>query len=129
MFDTWRNEQAAQQLRQGYEAAGDTVEAAMRQASIATAERDIRCRAFMAAERAAYADLNAVAAERENLASMEAAQQAVHEELNRAREARQVAADARDSTREAAQAAAAESQAAAARASRDEMRRAARALR
>ena len=68
-FDTWRNEQASQQLRQGYEAAGNTVEA-----SIETAERDIPRHAFMAAERQAYADLNAVAAQREDEVSMEATQ-------------------------------------------------------
>ena len=54
----------------------------------------------MAAERAAYANLNAVAAEREaNLASMEAAQLAVLDELRRARVAR--AADERANLRRA----------------------------
>ena len=88
-FDTWRAEQAANQFRLGYEAVGDAVEAAILKASLETAERDARCRAFMAAERAAYADLNAVAAEREaDRASMEAAQLAVQEELDRLREER-----------------------------------------
>ena len=63
-FDTWRAERVASQLRLGYEAAGNAVEAAIMKASLETAERDVCCRAFMAAERAAYADLNAVAAER-----------------------------------------------------------------
>ena len=118
-FESWRNEQASRQVRLGYEAAGDAVEAAIIQASILTAERDERCRAFMAAERAAYEQLNAQAeeptqqqliAQAEDLADAASrlrAEREAHEELNqmrRAGRARRAEPDAaeRDAMRRAA---------------------------
>ena len=58
LFESWCNEQASYPVRLGYEEPGTTVEAAIRQTSILTTERDERCRAFMAAERVAYQQLN-----------------------------------------------------------------------
>lgn len=59
LFESWRNKQASRQVRLGYDAAGDAVEAAIIHASITSAERDKCCQAFMATERAAYEQLNA----------------------------------------------------------------------
>ena len=98
-FESWRNEQASRQVRLGYEAAGDAVEAAIVQASILSVEHDERCRAFMAAERAAYEQLNvqaeettqqqliAQAEELANAASRLRAERKAHEELNQMRRA------------------------------------------
>ena len=104
-FESWRNEQANRQVRLGYEAAGDTVEAAIIQTSIVTAARDERYHGFVAAERAAYELLNAEAeaaaqqqliTEAEELAdagSQLRAERDTHDKLNKMRVKRQACAN------------------------------------